>query len=122
MVKNLPVSFGDHCHVLGTPHAALYLKSSYPRPGQSGQRINETKVGWAQPILAPVIGFNWAAVTAQMVRQPAGLGTPPPVAAPPPDQAAHQTLTGITETERSVHENLQLCPRDRIMDCIDFTG
>ena len=112
-VRIFAVNAYNSCRVPGTLHPAFNLQGIYAGFQDVRQDIQGTEVLQAQDVfLILPVHDSWLPLAmlsfVYPVRQTAGLGTAPAVSAAAADQAAHQTLAGITVTERSMDKTLNL--------------
>ena len=100
------VNVRHHRHIFRPLHPPFDLEGTDAGLNQLGQHIQGVQVLGRQQVMACIhLGQHVLPLFVhQGVRQPAGLGTPAPVAAAAPDQAAHQALAAVAHAQSPVHE------------------
>ena len=96
-IRIFTVHSGHACHIFRTLHPPLQFERINPGIDQIRDQVKRANIFRTQQIsLFPI----------RAIRKPARLRALPPVSASSADQTAHETLTGITITKRSVHKAL----------------
>ncbi len=105
LIDTAPVNIRYTGRILRPLHAPFYFKGIDTRLHQLWNMFDGAHIFQAQRIAF----LTFCSARAHGIRQTAGLGTTPSVAAPAPEDAAEQALTRIAIAHRAMYESLHLC-------------
>ena len=108
-IECLPIRLNDRGDILRTFHAALDFQRSNAGREELGQNLKRVHILGREQIFARRSAEDILSRRVyKRIRQPTRLRAAPAIAAAPPDHAAHEALSGIADTECTMHERLDL--------------